>query len=113
MMQREREREERPTTLASLAKFCQGYVGLVSQVPEVSKVLLVHDGDIPCLITLIEDAPFSREARYRVYEAQGQMMENVQELLVDFRVINVSELDVSLSMVIPPTSMVLFERDQA
>lgn len=69
------------------------YIELVSEIPEVREVRLLDDDEGPALWTIISATPFDNHPRDRVIEAQIEVMKNMDEPLLGFRLINVRELN--------------------
>lgn len=67
------------------------YIDLVKEIPEVVEVRLVDDNGGQVLLTVISGTPFERTPRDKVYDAQIEVMENMKEPLLEFRLVNVRE----------------------
>lgn len=90
------------------ARLCKRYVDRVSQIPEVRVVVLSQGDNAPRILTIVDTAPFERAVRGRVYEAQQYVLLSTKSPLVEFRLINVSEVEEDLDKVVPPASTILY-----
>ena len=68
------------------------YINLVQLLPEVVEVRLIDEDEGPSLLTFISAAPFESEPRERVFDAQIEVMQKMDEPLLGFHLVNVQEL---------------------
>ena len=65
------------------------YLELVKEIPEVVEVRLSEDDE---LYTIISAAPFEDGPRYRVFKAEGVLMQSVETQPFHFHLVNRREL---------------------
>ena len=65
------------------------YLELVKDIPEVVEVRLSEDDT---LCTIISATPYDDEPRYRVFEAEGAMMQSIEQQPFLFDLVNCEEL---------------------
>lgn len=65
------------------------YLELVKEIPEVVEVRLSSEDE---LYAILSATPFDEAPRYRVYRAEGKVMDAVNDQPYRFRLVNVCEL---------------------
>ena len=65
------------------------YLELVKDIPEVVEVRVSGDDE---LYAILSATPFDDGPRYRVYRAEGQVMDTVEDQPYRFRLVNACEL---------------------
>jgi len=101
------------TKLISVNELCKAYIEIVSAFDIVHKVLLVEDEDVATIWTIIDAPQFEDSFRTPIYEAQLKILRSIKEdLLLDFHVLNVSELseEQNIDDIIPSSYDVLWQR---
>ena len=94
-----------------ITRLIDKFVAKVRRVKEVKKVLLVEGGGFPGLWTVLDAKPFDLDVNRPVYDAEGDFLRALDQPLLDFRVINLSEIDEDQHpYVIPQDATVLYER---
>ena len=68
------------------------YLKLVRDIPEVVQVILVQENEGQSLLTVIDTTPFEDEPRNKVFEAQIQVMQEMETPLLGFHLVNIREL---------------------
>lgn len=87
------------------------YADLLSRIPHVDMVVLEEiPWDGRRLWAVLDAPPFEPEYRTPVYEAQGEIIDQLDEAVFDFRVVNVRELNEPLGSVVPKDGYVLYQR---
>lgn len=64
---------------------------LISAIPEVESAYVEQKDDSIRIVTLIDQAPFESAPRYKVYEAEQEILHRFPGTLFDFELINLSE----------------------
>lgn len=94
-------------------QLCQHYVNRVSAIDIVREVLLVETDEITTVWTIIDAPPFEDSVREPVYQAQLQILRELEgDTVLDFYVLNVSELPKKekLERIVPPDARLLWRR---
>lgn len=93
---------------------CKVYVDLVSPIQVVKQVLVIDDGGITSIWTVIDAPPYEDQLRMPIYEAQLQLLRLVgeEDIPLDFLVINVSELpdNQELASTVPQNAKIFWQR---
>ena len=101
-----------PTPSVQTREWLQNqYIDLIKSIPEVVEVRLWNDDEGPALMTVISATPFDDEPRYRVFDAQIEVMEQMEEPLLGFRMVNLQEMaECGLGAQGPLTGQVVWSR---
>ena len=70
----------------------QEYLGLIEDIPEVVKVLLVEEDEGLSLVTVISATPFDNLPRNKVLDVQVDLMRRMEKPLLGFHLMNIQEL---------------------
>lgn len=98
-------------TLSSpLWEAAQAYAATVQEIPYVHKVLLEESRNPAYIWTIISAPPFDDTYRRPVYEAEMAILQDARFPLVGFRLLDIQEVDDDLSMHLPTSQHILFER---
>ena len=68
------------------------YINLVKQFPEVIEIRLVEEDEGQSLLTVISAAPFESEPREKVFEAQIEVLQQMEEPIWGFHLVNIEEI---------------------
>lgn len=99
---------------ATLAPSVLDYVNKLKEIDVVQEIRSYQDEDCITIMALVTTAPFDDLARAPVYEAQLDVIQEVDQPVVDFRVINLMELSGrSVADVLPSEGRVLWKRSIA
>lgn len=88
--------------LEDLNRAAAVYVGLVRRLPYVKDVLF--EGPFPVtarLWTVMDGQPFDRGLRDPIYHAQGEALRATRRPLLEFRLVNLADLEGDLAWVLP------------
>jgi hypothetical protein len=100
----------RPTAFEAIDA-ARHFADLLREVEYVERIILEDaDWEGLRLWTVLASPAFEDRYGEPVYEAQGQVIDELGEPVFDFRVINVNELKGRLEDVLPANGRVLYER---
>jgi FtsZ-binding cell division protein ZapB len=97
----------------TVAKLCQAYVKIVSNIDMAKKVLVAETMDVATIWTIIDAPPFEDSLRTPIYDAQLRILSTLKEHVpLDFNVLNVSELPKKQEPndIIPANAKLVWER---
>lgn len=67
------------------------FVSLVKAIPAVRAVHLSFEGELAHIWTYLDARPFDTEVRYKIYEAEEEIIGQFSETDIDFHLVNLSE----------------------
>ncbi|GEM_PF-2284406 len=92
-------------------KLIEKFVAKVCRFKEVKKILIVDNGGVPRLWTVLDAKPWDWEVQRRIFEIESQTLRALDQPLLDFRLINLSEIEEDQHpYVIPDGAKLLYER---
>jgi hypothetical protein len=94
----------------TLSPIVVAFLSAIQPLSQVKRVLVDDLLQTRHILTVISAAPFEFSEREPVYEAQLAALEQARYPTVNFRLINVEELAVSLDAAIPSTYHTVFRR---
>jgi hypothetical protein len=87
------------------------FVDEVAGLPQVERVLVVRpQSDGPSIWTLISAPPFEIEYREPIYQAQLRAIDAAPDALVQFRLVNLDELNQPTEQVVPTPHAIVYDR---
>lgn len=100
------------STVSTIKDACRLFVSIVSKIDAVREVRLVQvPKEGPIILTLISAPAFERGYREPIYEAQLKVLRASEVPLVDFRMLNLTELSEEDKVVIPAKSELLWKSE--
>ena len=98
-------------SIKTTQKLIDKFVAEVRNVEEVKHVLLTDEGEFWKLWTVLDAKPFDWEIRKRIYDAEGDLLRAINRPILDFRLINLSEIDQDQHpYLLPRDAKVLYKR---
>lgn len=96
--------------LPSVQELCQDYLNIVNTIEIVKKILIAEDEEGFTIWTLIEAEPFDDSQRMPIYQAQINIMRQMEEgIPIDFRILNISEYK-QIEDIIPSSATIFWQR---
>ncbi len=100
-----------PKSIEVTQKLIDKFVAKVSSIGEVQTVLLIEGGEVPRIWTVLYSKPFDREVRRHVYDTEDVVLLALDQPLLDFRLINLSEFGKDQRpYLLPERAKVLYKR---
>lgn len=98
-------------TALEMMEAARRFVDLLRDVEYVDTIILENEErEAPELWTVLSSPAFEEGYRDPVYEAQGQVIDELSEPVFDFRVVNVNDHGGRLEHVLPAHGRVLYQR---
>ena len=94
----------------SVEELCQDYLNIVNTLEIVKQILIAEDEEGFTIWTLIEAEPFDDSQRMPIYQAQINIMRQMEEgIPIDFRILNISEYK-QIEDIIPSNAEIYWQR---
>lgn len=96
--------------LSSVEELCQDYLNMINNIEIVKQILIVEDEEGITIWTIIEAEPFDDSQRKPIYQAQINILRQVDEgTPIDFRILNISEYK-QRGNIIPSSAKIVWQR---
>jgi hypothetical protein len=90
------------------------FVREIKAITHVREVRLVVSGGAPVIWTIISAPPFENSPRYQVYEVELGVLRDLDEPMLDFRLINMDEFSQdALEKILPRDGKILLQMDSS
>lgn len=99
--------------LPSVEELCQDYLNMANTIEIVKRILIIEDEEGFTIWTVIEAEPFDDSQRKPIYQAQINMLRQIEEdIPIDFHILNISEYSSleGLQDIIPPNAKIIWQR---
>ena len=107
----ESSREMRWRLLPRSEVACREFASLVRAIPQVQSVHASAEGERVHIWTYLDERPFDRSLRYKIYGAEEEVIRRFPECDFEFRLLNLSEYDPQTWPVLPLEGEPLYQRE--
>lgn len=94
----------------SVKAACSEFASLLKDVPEVQSIVCSFDGPVTIVWTYLDGKPFDAATRYRIYEAEQQILRHHPGAEIDFQLVNLAEYSAELRSGLRASGSVFYER---
>lgn len=96
--------------LSSIEALCQDYLNMINTIEIVQRILIVEDEEGFTIWTIIEAEPFDDSQRKPIYQAQINILRQMEEgIPIDFCILNISEYK-QIEDIIPSSAKIYWQR---